>query len=64
MKKQSVKRGIWYIAGRRKRRKGDALPLAALVAPILGYLGSIAFKKYLQGKYDDDTDMVRDKKLL
>ena len=50
MKKQSVKREIWYIAGRRKRRKGDALPLAALVAPILGYLGSIAFKKISTGK--------------
>ena len=50
MKKQSVKREIWYIGGRRKRRKGDALPLAALVVPILGNLGSIVFKKIFSGK--------------
>ena len=50
MKKQSVKREIWYIGGRRKRRKGDALPLAALVVPILENLGSIVFKKIFAGK--------------
>ena len=43
MKKQSVKRGIWYIGGRRKRQRGGAFPVAALAAPILGYLGGIVF---------------------
>ena len=34
MKKQSVKRGFWYIGGRRERQKADAFPLAALAVPI------------------------------
>ena len=50
MKKQSVKRGIWYIGGRRKRQRGDVFPLAALAAPILGNLGSIGLKKIFGGK--------------
>ena len=52
MKKQSVRRTIWYIGGKRKRRrqKGCAFPKAALAAPILGSIGSIAIKKLFGGK--------------
>ena len=67
MKKQSVERGIWYIGGRRKRKRGGAFPLAALAAPVLGNLGAIVLKTYLEVKDDDSNDgedMVRDKILL
>ena len=67
MKKQSVERGIWYIGGRLKRKRGGTFPLAALVAPILGNLGGIVLKTYLEVKDDDSNDgedMVRDKILL
>ena len=52
MKKQSVRRSIWYIGGKRKRhrQKGGAFPIAALAAPILGSIGSIAIKKLFGGK--------------
>ena len=50
MKKQSVKKGIWYISGRRKSLRGGAFPLAAQAAPILGNLGGIALKKIYGGK--------------
>ena len=67
MKKQSVKKGIWYISGRRKSQRGGAFPLAGQAAPILGNLGGIVFKKYMEVKHDDrdnDGDMIRDKILL
>ena len=68
MKKQSVKRGIWYISIRRKKQKGGAFPLAALAASILGNLAGIVLQKYLVVKYhdenDNNTDMVRDNILL
>ena len=63
MKKQSVKRGIWYIGGRRKRQRGGAFLVAVLAAPILGYLGSIVFLKKIEVK-QDDADVVKDKILL
>ena len=44
MTKQSVKRGICYIDRRRKRKRRNAFPLAALATPILGNLDSIIFK--------------------
>ena len=52
MKKQSVRRSIWYIGGKRKRcrQKGGAFPIAALAAPILGSIGSIAIKTLFGGK--------------
>ena len=52
MKKQSVRHGIWYIDGERKRhrQKGGAFPIAALAAPILGSFGSIAIKKLFGSK--------------
>ena len=45
MKRQSVKRGIWNICGKRKRERGDAFPLAALAAPILGNIAGVLIKK-------------------
>ena len=50
MKKQSVKKGIWYISGRRKSQRGGAFPLAGQAAPILGNLGGIVLKKIYGGK--------------
>ena len=52
MEKQSVRRGICYIGSTRKRhrQKGSAFPIAALAAPILGSIGSIAIKKLFGGK--------------
>ena len=52
MKNQSVRRGIWYIGSARKRhrQKGGAFPIAALAAPILGSIGSIAIKTLFGGK--------------
>lgn len=37
MKKQSIRRGVWYIGGLRQQR-GWAFPMAALTRPILGGL--------------------------
>ena len=49
--RQSVKRGIWHIGGRRsKRQKGGALPfglLAGLAGPILGEIVKPIFGKIL-----------------
>ena len=67
MKKQSLKGGIWYICGRRKRQRGGAFPLAALAAPVLGNLGVTVLKYiYLEVKDDDrdGEDLVRHKILL
>ena len=52
MKKQSVRRGIWYIGSKRKRRrqKGGAFPIVALATPILSSIGSITIKKLFGGK--------------
>lgn len=39
MRWQSIKRGVWYIAGHKKRQTGGFFPLAAsLAVPILGSL--------------------------
>lgn len=50
MKKQSIKRGVWYIGGRRnrQRQRGVFLPIAALAAPILGSLSGVVIKKIIQ----------------
>ena len=52
MKKQSVRRGVWYIGGRRNRSKQrfGFLPIGALAAPILGLLGGVVIKKLSGGK--------------
>ena len=37
--KQSVKKGIWYIGGKKRRQKGGAIPIGLLAfigAPIIG----------------------------
>ena len=47
MKKQSVRRGVWYIGGRqnRRRQKSGFLPIGALATPILGSLGGVVITK-------------------
>ena len=50
MKKHSIKRGIWYIGGRRKKQRAGVYLLVALAAPILGGLGGIVLKNIFGGK--------------
>ena len=52
MKKQSVRRVVWYIGGRRNtpRQKGEVLPIGALAASMLGLLGGVVIKKIFGGK--------------
>ena len=52
MKKQSVRRGVWYIGGRqnRRRQRGGFLPIGPLAAPILGSLDGVVIKKIFGGK--------------
>ena len=51
MRCQSVRRGVWYIGGRRKRRKQTRglFPVGALAAPIQGKL-DVVIKKLFGGK--------------
>ena len=51
-RRQSVRRGVWYMGSRRKRRKqtGGLFPVGALAAPILGTLGGVVIKKLFGGK--------------
>ena len=52
--KQSVKKGIWYIGGKkRKKQKGGAIPIgliASLAGPILGEIAKPIFKNIVGGK--------------
>ena len=44
--KQTVKKGIWYIGGK-KKQKGGAIPfglIASLAAPVLGEIAKPVFK--------------------
>ena len=52
MRKQAVKRGVWYISGRRKRRTqtGEFFSVGALAAPVLGTLGGVVIKKLFGDK--------------
>lgn len=46
--RQSVKKGIWHIGGRRSKQKGGALPLgllAGLAGPVLGEITKPIFGK-------------------
>ena len=53
--KQSVRKGVWYIGGRKKRgrkiyrkQRGEALPIgliASVAAPFLGEIAKPLFKK-------------------
>ena len=70
-RKQSVRWGVWYIGGRRKRRrqKGRFLPitsvLGSLAGPALGAIVGPVIKKILVVKSDANKgDMRRDKILL
>ena len=47
MKKQAVRRSVWYIGARRKRRiqTGGCFPVGGLAAPVLGTLGGVVIKK-------------------
>ena len=48
--KQTVKKGIWYIGGKKrknKKQKGSAIPfglIASLAAPVLGEIAKPVFK--------------------
>ena len=51
-RKQSVKRGVWYIGGRRRRQrrqKGEFLPIAGLLgsvaAPLIGEIAKPILRK-------------------
>ena len=52
--KQSVKKGVWCIGGKkRKKQKGGAIPIgliASLAGPILGEIAKPIFKKILGDK--------------
>ena len=52
--KQSVKKGVWYIGGKkRKKQKSGAIPIgliASLAGPILGEIAKPIFKKIVGGK--------------
>ena len=52
MKKQSVRRGLWYIGSRRNRcrQRSRYLPIGALATPILGSLGEVVIKKIFGGR--------------
>lgn len=52
MRKQAVKRGVWYISGRRKRRRqtGGFFFVGALAAPVLGTLRGVVIKKIFGDK--------------
>ena len=49
--RQSIKKGVWHIGGRRKRRqRGGAFPLglvASLAGPLLGEVAKPIFKTIL-----------------
>ena len=66
MKKQSVRRGLWYIGSRRNRcrQRGRYLPIGALATPILGSLGGVVIKKYLEAEAVDVEFMYRNKILF
>ena len=51
MTKQAVRRGVWYIGGRRKDvDKRGFFPVSALAAPILDTLGGAVIKKLFAGR--------------
>ena len=62
--KQEVKKGIWHIGGKRKKRKkqkGSAIPfglIASLAAPILGEVAKPIFKTIL-GRWKRRKKMVK-----
>ena len=66
-KRQSVRDSVWYMGGRRKRRRqtGARFPIEALAAPLLKSSGGVVIKRCLEAKdRGDRDDMYRDKVLL
>ena len=58
-RKQSVRRGVWYLGGRRrkikiKRHKGSAFPLMGLLVaaatPILSEVAKPLFRQFIGGR--------------
>ena len=46
--KQYVKKGVWYIGGKKRKQKGAGIPiglLASIGAPILGQIAKPVFGK-------------------
>ena len=55
--KQSVRKGVWYVGGRRrrysKRQRGGAIPfghITSTAAPFLGEVAKLLLKKNLGGR--------------
>ena len=63
---QSVRGSVWYIGGKRKcRQRGGMFPIWALAEPILGTLGGVVVKNYLEVEKDaGECNMYRYKVLL
>ena len=51
-RRQSIRLGIWYMGGKRKRHKqtGGLFSVGALAESILGTLGGVVIKKIFGGK--------------
>ena len=52
-RKQSVKGGVWYMGGRKRRRvrqRGDMFPFGAIAGPILGAVAQPLLKKISGGE--------------
>ena len=66
MNKQAVRHSVWYIGGRRKRRRqtGEFFPVGALAVLILGTLGGVVIKIYLVVGNADAEDIYRNKILV
>ena len=45
MRRQSIKKGVWYIRGCKKQQKSGFFSLASLAGPILGGLAGPILKK-------------------
>ena len=70
MRKQSVRKGVWYIGVRRRKRrqKGGFLPVGAilgsLAGPALGALAGPVVKKNIWWKKMASPSIYLDKKIL
>ena len=60
--KQVVKKGIWYVGGKKKRKqkqKGKGFPfglVASAAAPLLGEIAKPIFKKNLEEEEKEEKD--------
>ena len=70
MRKQSVRKGVWYIGGRRRKRrqKGGFSPVGAilgsLAGPALGAVAGPVVKKNIWWKKMASPSIYLDKKIL